>query len=509
MMKRNFTNLENMIKAAVVCSTLLLISFAGLHAQTVLSNVKVNSFDYSSISTADNDKNIAVLDENVYTVWMGESETVPSGIYFAKSSNNGQTFGPEVTVAAGSESLIVVFPSITVAADGTIYIAFNAVTNGEEYWNIWFTKSVDGGISFETPTVITTANSFAFPNIAAFGNNVYILFADAANYPMADYYLVSSPNKGDSFGEPLQVNDATCQTGIEFDGISSICVDDEGVLYLAWIDGRDLANNGDVYFAKSTDSGATISANVMVNDPGSSGITASQHKVAIAVYEDMVYISFSDRRLGEDFSDYRGYLSVSSNGGASFTSETLLGGNDFPCKFNDLTVSPTGKLFIGLCSSIDDFWNVYIQESSDGGTSFSEPLVINDNTTPTFDFSDLRIVTNDLGELFAFWKDNREGADDYNLYFARTDIGSEISSILAEYEISIYPNPASQSFSIKVSETNTDFELCITNLQGQVVYRELYTNSSQADLMLDIPAGIYFISVNMNNSVKSEKLIKI
>lgn len=508
-MKRNSTNLANMMKAAVVCGTMLLFSFAGLHAQTVLSNVKVNSFDYSTISTADNDKNIAVLGENVYTVWMGESETVPSGIYFAKSSDNGQTFGSEVTVAAGSESLTVVFPSITVAADGTIYIAFTAVTNGEENWNIWFTKSVDGGISFETPTIITTADSFAFPNIAAFGNNVYILFAYAANYPMVDYYLVSSPNKGDSFGEPLQVNDAICQAGIEFDGISAICVDDEGVLYLAWIDGRNLANNGDVYFAKSTDNGATISANVMVNNPGSAGVTASQHKPAIAVYEDMVYISFSDRRLGEDFGDYRAYLSVSSNGGASFTSETLLGENDFTCKFHDLTVSPTGKLFIGLCSSINNLWNVYIQESNDGGTSFSEAYSLNDNTTPTFEFSDLRIVTNELGELFALWKDNREGADDYNLYFTRTDIGSEISSIVAENKINIYPNPASQTVSIKVSETNSNFELCITNLQGQVVYRESFTNSSQADLMLDIPAGIYFISVNMNNIVKSEKLIKI
>ena len=66
--------------------------------------------------------------------------------------------------------------------------------------------------------------------------------------------------------------------------------------------------------------------------------------------------------------------------------------------------------------------------------------------------------------------------------------------------ISIYPNPVSDYLNIKLN-TNTN-KVTISNIMGQVVFHKTYTQNDISINMIDIPQGVYTLSIN-NTSYKS------
>ena len=337
---------------ATVVSTFLGVV---LHAQTV-SNIKVNTSAYSNVSLDGGAKQISVLNDTVYAVWAGTPTEGNSSIYFAKSINEGSYFIAETFVYQGNGSLYHDMFSISVSDEnGDIHIAWTTMTNTGEA-NVWYTKSVDGGNTFQTPTEITTNNTSVYPCIGTHGNNVYIFYADASSYPKADYYFVSSTNNGDAFATPVKINDATICDGTipEFEGLATITIAPNGNIYLAWVDCRHADGNGDIYFAKSTDGGDNFSINIMVNDINEQGADSVQFHPAIAVDgSDNIYVSFADLRTGND--DRKAYLAKSTDGGASFATETLLANQ---CNYHDIAVNSTGKLYAVINAFIAPDWGV-------------------------------------------------------------------------------------------------------------------------------------------------------
>ena len=336
-MKTKILNFKKNAVMLIICSTMFLVITPNIHAQTVMPNVRVNTADYNEVSLDGAAKSIAVLNDTVYAVWSGEPTDTTSNIYFAKSINEGSSFSADLNIFQGPDSILHTLPSLAVAQNGNIYITWTAVSNNENDYNIWFIKSTDGGNTFQTPIHITTNNAFFYSCIGAYNNNVYIFYADASNYPVADYYFVRSTNNGDSFESPIQINDAPCIGNIEFDGLSTLAIDASGNIYLAWVDGRRANGNGDIFFAKSTDSGQSFSANIIVNDVSQPGADSVQYKPSIAVdTSNNVYISFTDKRLGDNWINNRAYMAKSNNGGSTFATESLLVDYDGTCYFHNI-----------------------------------------------------------------------------------------------------------------------------------------------------------------------------
>jgi hypothetical protein len=391
-----------------------------MHAQTtVTTNVKVNDSTYHKIELEGGGQSMAVLKDTVYTIWQGEPTDSTSYIYFAKSTDTGTTFTTEIKVYDGSNTDLHVFPSLFVAPNGEIYVAWTAITNNENDWNIWFAKSTNGGVSFQTPKHLTSNNASVYPVIGVFKSNVYVFYADAVNYPCVDYYLLRSTNGGASFNTPVQVNDSACKDGVEFSEVTSMALDTSGNIYLAWVDGRRSHGQGDIFFAKSTDNGQNISKNVMVNDVNQTGADSIQYIPSItADNSNNVYVSFTDKRNGDQFGDHRVYLARSSNGGTSFASESLLAGHNGASKSHDIVSNDNGKLSAVMCNNNNFKWGVWLAESSDKGVSFAAPIALSDSFDK--DPANVSAVNNARNEIFAVWKDNRAGVED--VYFARTRI---------------------------------------------------------------------------------------
>lgn len=92
---------------------------------------------------------------------------------------------------------------------------------------------------------------------------------------------------------------------------ADIAVDRNDVIYLVWTDYRN--ENGDIYFSKSVNGGASFGPCIRVDDTGVSYIDQETPKVAVDK-NGAIYVVWTDYRKG----DPDIYFSKSTNGGSSF-----------------------------------------------------------------------------------------------------------------------------------------------------------------------------------------------
>lgn len=108
------------------------------------------------------------------------------------------------------------------------------------------------------------------------------------------------------------------------------------------------------------------------------------------------------------------------------------------------------------------------------------------------------------------WITNRIAWMDANIN-APCAIGIQENTLVSG--LTIYPNPMQQSTTFDMTlEKNSDVSLCITDVVGKEVARFLNTNVSQGNSKIvferdQIPAGIYLYQLEVNNSVKTGKII--
>lgn len=74
--------------------------------------------------------------------------------------------------------------------------------------------------------------------------------------------------------------------------------------------------------------------------------------------------------------------------------------------------------------------------------------------------------------------------------------------------ISLYPNPATDNFTITVSDDFIGSQIILTNLLGKIVLKQNISSSKQNFAINNLGSGIYFYSiVNNNKIVATKKLI--
>ncbi len=188
---------------------------------------------------------------------------------FTRSTDGGQTFSNPITVPGNGGQ-----ESVTVDPTGNVFVLslLHSSTN-----NILVTKSVDGGATFRMPVVAAAGvvflpfmlpgnqfRTFSLPQIAADSAGVFVVWDDFRTGD-ANVMFVRSLDAGVTWSNPLVINDVT--TGQQFFPTLAAT---GGTINVAWYDSRlgQLANGTitglDVFYARSTDEGASFSKNVRV-----------------------------------------------------------------------------------------------------------------------------------------------------------------------------------------------------------------------------------------------------
>ncbi len=128
----------------------------------------------STLNTVDSA--IGVFENNVYVIWndMTKSST---NIFFAKSGDNGQTFGNPINLSNTAGTPIINRDGSLATSDGNIFLVWYDESEEENY--IYFTKSTDEGLTFSTPINLgQSSETTKYAQVVANGKNVYVVWQD-------------------------------------------------------------------------------------------------------------------------------------------------------------------------------------------------------------------------------------------------------------------------------------------------------------------------------------------
>jgi len=217
-----------------------------------------------ALSTNGGDPQLAVDSQgNINVIW---NSTGPD---FARSTDGGTTFSSPVYVAPGMS------PYLGFAVAGYRAIAVDGSGNIDVVWmdtnssQIFFARSTNAGASFSAPQNVSNyANGALNPTVAAdtAGNIDIVWQGSVSSHDPYDLFFTRSTNGGASFSNPQDISNTP--QGVYYDQLS---LDPSGNIDVAW--DSDCPNSSacpvissDVFFSQSKDGGATFSAPVQVSN---------------------------------------------------------------------------------------------------------------------------------------------------------------------------------------------------------------------------------------------------
>jgi hypothetical protein len=261
------------------------------------------------------DPKMAISKENIYIIW----EQTPGNngaIFFTRSSDNGASF--ETVKNLGNNTGFNGFPQIA-ASGNNVYVVWHDASKG-----INFARSTDSGASFETVKNLGNNTGFnGFPQIATIGNNVYVMWTNNFQEKYGQVYFTRSTDSGASFGTPITLESKDDDVGTMVFSPHITANPNNDDVYLVWHGGRIVEHSyvealiSDVYFTRSTDSGASFGETTNLSNYSGWSVDPQ-----IAVSEDNnVYVVWTN-----NFQEKYGqiYFTRSTDSGASFGETTNL-----------------------------------------------------------------------------------------------------------------------------------------------------------------------------------------
>jgi hypothetical protein len=229
----------------------------------------------------------------LYISWLGN----PGGI--KKSTDYGMTWGP-----IQSTGNIIHGTGITATSTGLVHVPYNLDSSRNQ---LRYLRSKDGGNTYEAPRdLVANMGTFCFscnprqhPIVGSDSDPTGKFVAMTWTSRMTggqnddDVWLVYSKDGGDTFTQPIRVNDNQ-NASRQFE--SWAAVDSYGRVHVAWTDFRNGGQN-ETWYARSSDPSKGFEPNIQVTDGRGSGSTdfLGDYK-GIAVQGNDVLVVWQDTR---------------------------------------------------------------------------------------------------------------------------------------------------------------------------------------------------------------------
>src|SRR3989338_3852977 len=162
----------------------------------------------------------AIIDDEgrIYIGWVKE-EGKKNSIYIASSSDNGKTFSEKVRVNADADmpSGINHAPTMALGIKGELYVAWTVSRTDSEFSSdIKFSRSLDKGRSFEPAIVVnddnlTVSHGFESMTVAPDGS-IYIAWLDGREKKegVSSTFIARSADNGKTFEKNVRVDGNSC-----------------------------------------------------------------------------------------------------------------------------------------------------------------------------------------------------------------------------------------------------------------------------------------------------------
>ncbi|MGE3800719.1 MAG: exo-alpha-sialidase [Candidatus Kapaibacterium sp.] len=306
------------------------------------------------------------------------------GVYHSES----QTIANPIRVNADDGGAMQGGPMLRVGPDGTIYTAwvdFRKNSGGDVYMR----TSTDRGVTFSDERVVYSGGKVPSGRgrgadfVVAPDGTIHMVWLALFGLSGSDIRYVRSTDGGKTFTSPVSVVGDDAGGAQDF---PSIAVDSNSNFYIAWIDGRDIkkgtSNTDQIYMTRSTDGG----------------------------------ITFAEPKR------------------ASIMPESI--GGSCECCNTSTAVSPDGDIYIAFRGNVNNFRDVYIARSRDGGESFERAIRAASETWEIFACPMAGpVIALDRDErAHVMWKDNRPSANGKQ-YIYYTILPKDADGCLFDYPL--------------------------------------------------------------------------
>jgi hypothetical protein len=225
-------------------------------------------FDHGSMAVDRRDNALYVVAHHSVRETDGISRT---SVFVARSDDAGATFETKTDVTPLSLPTFPLSPVVT--STGTLVVPFRNLARSISSMPqppldlTWSIASADRGRTFSAPSFVADCGSrwssvATDPSTGSFKDRIYLTCWDR---PMERLYLFTSNDAGRSWSPPTLVSRGYVQNGM-------VAVNDQGIVGVAWYDGRDdprgyraVFRCQHVYFAASLDGGTTFLPEVKVS----------------------------------------------------------------------------------------------------------------------------------------------------------------------------------------------------------------------------------------------------
>ena len=219
---------------------------------------------------------VAISGEVVYVMWY-DLRNGAGEIYYKRSTDTGLTWGDDIRLTDNAG--VSGHPSVSVSGQ-FVHVVWEDETIGN--YKIYYKRSTDGGASWEADVQLTNNSAISWrPSVSMSGSVVHVVWTDKRDGANGEIYYKRSTDGGVSWETDTRLtNDPS---------VSSNCsVNVSGqVVHILWRDNRD--GNDEIYYKQSTDGGANWGTDIrLTNDSDVSNYPSvtSSGSIVHVVWED-------------------------------------------------------------------------------------------------------------------------------------------------------------------------------------------------------------------------------
>lgn len=419
--------------------------------------------------------------------------------YTYYSADSGQTWAPSTnpTIVAGQWY----YDACMVADNNGDMYYFHNDCNFDSVI-ITMQKSFDGGATWSYSTRVSHLYDKEMVCVRPQTNELYTVFIpDSGGYNNVGYSR--SADGGVTWTYVSWVN-AQPYTGTQW-GAAPACGTSPGELYVVW------ENNTGVYFQKTTDNGATWQMNDMLlraflnTSNGFDCMPSIATDLSGGPYNGNIYITWWEKDVNGTDTDI--YFAKSTDNGATFNISSIMSDINTDQKLPQITIDPTtGYIYVVYYSETapNNIHDIKMAFSTDGGNTFNSVTI---STSPAKIYNWYHHYIGNAaynGVVRPAWT-NWDSL--YTALISHSQLvnwlGIQDQNI--QSSLNIYPNPSQGVFYVSAS---VEGDLRVMNSTGELV---LSGRLNGKEISFDIsymPAGLYLVSLETEHGTSTMKILK-
>jgi BNR repeat-like domain len=205
---------------------------------------------------------------------------------------------------------------------------------------------------------------------------VYVRRTGSASNVMLQHVAEGKPP-----GVAVRVNDREGDAAVRNENPPKVAVGLRGEVYVCWANER-ARWKGDIRFARSTDGGKTFSPALNINSDAGGEPTGHAFQSLAVDWRGRIFMTWIDERNKRETD--RGaeiWMSVSEDGGRTFSPDRKILGDVCECCRTNIQVDSAGRLFLSYRTvppSGPAYRDIIVASSADGGKTFSTTRVSDD-----------------------------------------------------------------------------------------------------------------------------------